>query len=128
MTEGQARRGWDLDLRDGVEREAAFGNVARLGLVEHKRDFGYQRTGNLYVEFSQRCSDGVWRRSGIATTEAEHWAFEFLPNHWLLVPTGRLLQIARRVYLEQPQRVVFGGDNNGTKGVLIPMAMLVKGK
>lgn len=127
MAEGQARAGWDIDFRDGLLREDAFARVARLGTVEHKRDHGYINTGNLYVEYKQRTSRG-WEPSGIAVSTADHWAFEFLPDTWLVIPTDKLRAVVRKYGLENPGRSVFGGDNNNTRGILIPLAALVRGR
>jgi len=125
MTEGLSRRGFDIDLRDGEEREDAFAKVMKHEKVEHKRDYGAISSGNVYVEYEQLCSDGVWRPSGLATTDAAYWAFEVTESRWVVVATEELKAITRNVAMREPSRKCHGGDFNKTKGVKVPLAALV---
>lgn len=121
MSETLTRAGFDLDLRQMQAHEASLAMVLMARgtvTIEHKRDFGTVRTGNLFVEYAQTSGP-----SGIATTEAHTWAFEYDEGHWLLVPTTRLRQLCRVAYREK--RRARGGDYNRQHGVLLPVRWLV---
>ena len=121
MTTTLTRAGFDLDLRQFASREAALAMVLMsrgVNTIEHKRDCGTVRTGNLFVEYRQPSGP-----SGIATTTADMWAFEYDENTWLLVPTRRLLQLCRLAYRER--RRTRGGDYDRQRGVLLPVRWLV---
>jgi len=121
MTEGNTRAGFDLDLRQFQQRETALAMVLMsrgVNTIEHKRDCGTVRTGNLFVEYRQPSGP-----SGIATTTADQWAFEYDENCWLLVPTDRLRALCRVAY--QRGKVTTGGDRNRYHGVLLPIKWLV---
>lgn len=121
MSETLTRAGFDLDLRKFQQREAAMAMVLMsrgVNTIEHKRDFGTVRTGNLFVEYRQPSGP-----SGIATTTADMWAFEYDENTWLLVPTDRLRRWCRLAYRQK--RRARGGDYNRQHGVLLPVRWLV---
>lgn len=118
MTAGQARKGFDIDLLDGVAREEAFARLLVRARFEHKRDESCIKTGNLFIEYESR-----GRPSGIAVTTADWWAFEYQPISWLVLPTDKLKSYARRAY--QTGKVILGGDNDTSKGVLVPITWLV---
>lgn len=122
MTDGFTRRGFDIDLRQFQQNEAnlAMYLMSRgVHTIEHKRDCGTVRTGNLFIEYAQPSG-----RSGIATTTADMWSFEYDVGHWLLVPTNRLKAISRVAYKMDEKRAR-GGDGNRYKGVLVPIRWLI---
>lgn len=119
MTTGIARQGFDLDLRHGQAREEALVHTLLGSRVEAKSDGRCRATGNLFIEYRYR-----GRPSGISTTTASRWAFEFDDNAWLIVPTDRLREAARRALHEE--RTVLGGDHNESLGVLVPISWLVR--
>jgi hypothetical protein len=119
MAKGLARAGFDIDLRDGGLREAAFANVLFHAKVECKSDEKCRQTGNVFIEYLQH-----GRPSGIATTEADFWAIEFAPDCWLVLPTAHLKDIARDV-ARQKERRVKGGDGDNFEGVLVPLVELI---
>lgn len=108
---------WDLEVGQIAERwldEVLSGNT-----IEVKRDFRTSQTGNVYVEFF------CWGKpSGIATTQATHWAFVLDNETMVLLPTDRLKRIARQAYKEKG--AFKGGDSNASLGVLIPVERLIK--
>lgn len=121
MTSGNTRAGFDLDLRKFQEREAALAMTLMsrgTSTIEHKRDCGTVRTGNLFVEYEQPSGP-----SGIAISTADTWAFEYDENHWLLVPRNHLLRVCRLAYKQN--RTAPGGDHNKYKGVLLPIRWLI---
>ena len=122
MTAGQnTRAGFDIDLREFMAFE---GDLLRIlvarGVVhiEHKRDFLTIKTGNLFVEYKQPSG---W--SGIVTTTADMWAFEYDDNRWLLVPTDRLKRACKLA--ERQKRKARGGDHDRYHGLLVPIKWLV---
>lgn len=119
MTIGIARQGFDIDLRHGEAREDALVHTLLGSRVEAKSDGKCRLSGNLFIEYRHRGAP-----SGIATTTAERWAFEYDDNAWLIVPTERLREVARRAL--QEERVVVGGDHNLSVGVLVPISWLVR--
>lgn len=120
MATGYARAGFDIDLRHGQSREDAFARVLGEARVEIKSDAIARRTGNLFVEYRQK-----GRPSGIAVTEADYWAFEYDDDCWLVVPTDRLLEVARDIYANRPDLRRSGGDFNRYDGVLVPIHRLL---
>lgn len=119
MTRGPARSGFDLDLAHGEYREGALAEILRASgpLIEVKSDGKCRETGFLFIEYQQK-----GRPSGIKTTEAQWWAFEYYDNFWLIVPTERLKRAARRAWHAGNRRA--GGDNNAYEGVLVPLVWL----
>lgn len=122
MTAGKnTRAGFDIDLRQFQQRETALAMVLMAkgtNTIEHKRDCGTVRTGNVFVEYRQPTGP-----SGIAATTADQWAFEYDENCWLLIPTERLKALCRIAYKQG--RVVKGGDRNRYTGVLLPIRWLI---
>lgn len=111
--------GFDICLKYGECREQAFARLILSARVEIKSDKKQQDTGYLFIEYRQ-CG----RPSGIAVTQAEFWAFEYLPERWLIIPTNELKAIATRIYAAKGNRKK-GGDNNN-EGVLVPIAALLE--
>jgi hypothetical protein len=122
MAKGLARKGFDIDLRDGEFRQSKFAGMMRFGKVEHKRDYIAIRTGNVFVELSQRLASGERVPSGFNITIAEWWAFEFLDGRWLVIRTSELKPFVEAAYLACNGQLVRGGDNNDYWGVLIPLS------
>jgi hypothetical protein len=120
MTVGLARSGFDIDLAEGKLREGVLRKAlaANGRLIELKSDKRYKETGNLFVEYRQK-----GRPSGIAVTECQWWATEFLPDRFIIVPYAVMLDRAMRAHLEG--RTVKGGDNNLYDGVKVPLHWLL---
>ena len=116
MADGAARLGFDLDLRDGQATENRLLEVIQSGngLVEVKSDKMARQTGRVFVEESYR-----GRPSGITATEADWWAIEVDDDVFVLMRTERMRELAKRF------RPVDGGDNDWSKGRLVPVEKLV---
>lgn len=110
--------GFDKCLREGEAREDAFVDVLLRSKVEHKSDRASRKTGNIAIEYQQRCRDGVLRGSGITITQAGRYAVEFDDDCWLLLPTERVKDLARRAIREGRHRWI--GDGNNHHNALIP--------
>jgi len=90
-----------------------------VGLIEAKSEqHQWEITQNHYLEYEYN-----GKPSGIAATEATHWALLLYKNNNVekefIVPTNKLKEIARD-YINT-DRDVAGGDNNKTKGILMPI-------
>jgi len=90
-----------------------------VGLIEVKSEqHQWEITQNHYLEYEYN-----GKPSGIAATEATHWALLLYKNNNVekefIVPTKQLKEIARD-YINT-DRDVAGGDNNKTKGILMPI-------
>jgi len=116
--EKSTQSGWDIKLKYGDVRADALAKVLLSATVEIKADVKQEKTGYLFIEYRQR-----GKPSGIAVTTADFWAFEFLADRWLVIPTVDLKAIAKRIYKARGNRVR-GGDNDN-EGVLVPLASLL---
>jgi hypothetical protein len=115
------RRDFDISLAQGQIKER-FVEVLLLvdGItVEVKCDFHALDTGRVFVEYASR-----GKKSGIAVTKAEYWAF-VVGDAVLMVPTERVKMLVR-LYWRRYR--VDGGDNDTSRGVLVPLNHLVRGE
>lgn len=101
------------DAEDFVEKALLKGEI--------KRDFRAGETGNLFVEHISR-----GKPSGIDTTESDYYIFvlsdnEFNNEVFVGIHTDRLRRLLERISWE-----VNGGDNNTSKGKLLPLTKLIK--
>ena len=107
-----------FDLTIGQIYEEKFAEL--LGKkIEVKRDFQYKETGNIFIEYECR-----GKRSGISTTQAEYWCYWLSEEHCIFINTNKLKNICRK-YLGT-KRDIQGGDNNLSKGILLPIDDLLK--
>lgn len=114
MTTGLSRAGFDIDLREGQAREDALVHVLLRSKVEVKSDKRCHETGNLFIELRQKTNP-----SGISITEASWWAFEYMPDRWLLLPVELVQTAVDRALRERGP--VKAGDFNNYDGVLVPI-------
>lgn len=104
------------DLKVGQEKEKELAYTLSLDTIEVKHDIRACETGNIFVEYWNHRSD---KPSGISTTEATHWAYILCDEQTILMPTAKLKKICK--YYGEKGKVVRGGDNNTSEGVLIPL-------
>ena len=107
---------WDLKV--GQLAEQLLADILSSKTVEVKRDFKASRTGKVFVEFFSRGKD-----SGIATTEADYWAFVVGEETIIIMPTDKLKIIVQEDI--HKGKVVSGGDRNTSQGVLVKIERLV---
>jgi len=108
---------FDIDLQYGQIREQELADILQNEKIEVKTERDkWKETGNICIEF--RCRG---KPSGIAVTQASWWVHVLADGDetvcMLLFPTAKLKEIARR-HLDN---VVYGGDDNLSKMVLIPL-------
>ena len=107
---------YDLRVGQVAEEQLAF----LLGCkIEVKNDQKAHITGNVFIEYESR-----GKRSGIATSEAEYYCIVIL-NRFIILPKDELKAICRK-YIGT-NRDVLGGDNNTSKGILLPIKDLISG-
>lgn len=123
MADGLARKGFDLDLRDGESAEGSLARLLRAGgnLVEVKMDCQAHQTRRVFLEYRHR-----GRQSGIAVTEAAWWAFA-LPglDTYVITATERMRRLGRTAH-RNPALRMEGGDYNLSHGVFVPSHWLVE--
>lgn len=129
----QARRGFDIDLLDGQANEDALVRHLLDTRVEVKFDDwccgrnGRRATGNIALEYEQRCRDGVVRPSGIhpESTQAEILAINYDDEQWLWLPMATAQEYARRAIRDGRERWL--GDGNNHHNALVPAVWFVQG-
>jgi hypothetical protein len=106
------------DLKFGEESEDWVKSLFTGAFsVEVKSDRRALATGNLYIEVYSRS-----KPSGISTTDADYWIF-CIGDITLCIKTDKLKEIVKNNY---NGRLVKGGDNDTSRGVLIPITELFK--
>ena len=107
------------DLQLGQLGEKHLGKILDNEKVEVKTDYQANFTGNIFIEYSSRGKD-----SGITTTEATWYAFIISNDKIILISRKKLKELCRR-YLGTPYRDVLGGDDDTSKGILLPIKDLL---
>jgi hypothetical protein len=108
------------DLKIGQLYEIKLGEL--LGKkIEIKRDFKCLQTGNIFIEYESRT-----KKSGISITEADYWCYWLSDYHFIMIETQRLKVICRN-YLNTTRDII-GGDNNTSKGILLPLKIFFENK
>jgi len=105
-----------FDLEVGQVKEKELGDIFNNKKIEVKYDLQALDTGNVYVEYESR-----GKRSGISTSESEFYCFAFGDTFHLI--ETKLLKSRCRKYINT-KRDKRGGDNNTSKGILLPIKEL----
>jgi hypothetical protein len=110
------------DLNFGELAEDWVKNIFSNGCkVEVKSDTMAHITGNVFIEFESR-----GKPSGIATTDADYWVYKINEiNFAIIFDVIRLKEKLRYFYINN-MYIKNGGDNNTSKGFLIPIIELLK--
>lgn len=104
------------DLKVGQVKEKELGGIFADSCVEVKHDLKALKTGNIFVEYESR-----GKPSGMATSEAEWYCYAFGDTFHLIKASD--LKLRCREYLGTGRDVV-GGDNDTSKGILLPIEKL----
>ena len=107
-----------FDLEIGQMGEKTLASILEGSTVEVKTDIKTKVTGNVFVEYMSRD-----KLSGISTTKAQWYAF-IVEDRIVILPTEKLKVIARKYF--NTDRDVRGGDNNTSKGLLVPFKELTE--
>jgi hypothetical protein len=115
---------FDIDLKRGKVGENKTLDIIDAineGRIEVKTDYGVWKTGNLYIEYEKQNRQGDWVASGIASTEADYWAFAFKDGA-IFVETSRLKQLVAK-HLESGNIGFRPGNSHsaGSRGVKLPL-------
>lgn len=105
------------DLEVGQTKEKELGQIFENKKIEVKYDLKALKTNNVYVEYESR-----GKKSGISVTEAEFYCFAFGDTFHLI--KTEVLKNKCRKYIKTP-RDKKGGDNNTSKGILLPLTDLL---
>ena len=104
------------DLKVGQVKEEELGNILNYSTIEVKYDLKALKTGNVYVEYFSR-----GKQSGISKSKADYYCFAF-GETFHLIKTSDLKDRCRKYLNTDRDRV--GGDNNTSKGILLPIKEL----
>lgn len=87
--------------------------------VEVKTDSKAHKTGNMYIEVYSRD-----KASGISTTTADYWVYIIKEtDSALIVKVSKIRELVKKYH--GLNGFTLGGDNDTSKGVLIPIKELV---
>ena len=104
------------DLKVGQVKEEELGNILNSSTIEVKYDLKALKTGNVYVEYFSR-----GKQSGISKSKADYYCFAF-GETFHLIKTSDLKDRCRKYLNTDRDRV--GGDDNTSKGMLLPIKEL----
>jgi hypothetical protein len=117
---GKTQKNFDIDIEYGRKGENHLLDILETKRIEVKTDRIAHITGNVAVEYKYK-----GRPSGIATTEADYWAFLLHDmTTIIMVPTDKLKAIAREKFKQD--QITLGGDDNASEMILIPINELTK--
>jgi len=105
-----------FDLKVGQVKEKEIAEILNNKKIEVKKCT--DAIFNVFVEYESR-----GKKSGISTTEAEYYCFAFKYS-FVIIETEKLKRKCRK-YLNTDMDKL-GGDNNTSKGILIPFNELIK--
>jgi hypothetical protein len=106
------------DLELGKKGENLLAKILLLkgDKIEVKTDLQATQTGNVFIEYKSRD-----KLSGLSTSKADYWAFLISNEQIIIIETNKLKELCKTKGL----RRVDGGDNNTSKGILIPLNKLI---
>jgi hypothetical protein len=106
-----------FDLKLGQVKEKELYEIFTNSTIEVKYDLKALETDNVYVEYESR-----GKPSGVSTSQAEWYCFVIgLTFH--LIKTDDLKKRCRKYFNTERNRK--GGDNNTSKGILLPIKELI---
>jgi|TARA_R110000787_G_scaffold15296_3_gene47263 hypothetical protein len=106
------------DLKVGQIKEVEVGKMLLGSTIEVKHDLQATKTGNVYIEYFSR-----GKASGIAKSEADYYCIAF-GSGMHFIKTEDLKKLCRPYF--NTDRDKAGGDNNTSKGILLPIKDLLK--
>ena len=109
------------DLDFGEKAEDWVNDIFKSGKkVEVKHDRIAHKTGNVFIEYESRN-----KPSGIATTDADYWIYKLENTECAIIFPVPYLKNKRREYFNQQKHLIIGGDQNTSKGFLVPIQKLI---
>lgn len=105
----------DLELGQVAEKE--IGALLSEKKIEIKKDMLAKKTGNVFVEYMSR-----GKVSGVDRSEADYYCF-VVESLIIFLP---LLELKKLIEpFKGTKRDVRGGDNNTSRGILLPLTTLI---
>lgn len=127
-----SRAKWDMQLKAGVEAENLLGAILTSKKIEVKSEsYMWEKTGNLCIEYYNR-----GQPSGIASTEADHWAHELVHIDaegkpvslgFVVIPIARMKQLARQA-IDSGRLHKEAGDESASRVALVKIEDIFKVK
>jgi len=105
------------DLMVGQLKEKELSQIFSHKKIEVKYDLQAKQTGNVFIEYESR-----GKASGISTSIADYYCIAIGESFHIM--KAEALKDKCRKYLGTKRDVV-GGDNNTSKGILLPVYELV---
>tara|TARA_R100000951_G_scaffold111133_1_gene109796 strand:- start:955 stop:1311 length:357 start_codon:yes stop_codon:yes gene_type:complete len=106
------------DLKLGQIKEKELGDILNDKSIEVKTDFKAAETGSVFVEYESR-----GKPSGISKTESDYYCFVVSKDSFILIKTEKLKEKCRKFL--NTNLDLNGGDNNTSKGILLPLLQLL---
>jgi hypothetical protein len=106
------------DLKLGQIKEKELGDILNDKSIEVKTDLQAAETGSVFVEYESR-----GKLSGISKSEADYYCFVVSKDSFILIKTEKLKDKCRKFLNTNLDTV--GGDNNTSKGILLPLLQLL---
>lgn len=106
------------DLKLGQIKEKELGDILNDKSIEVKTDLKAAETGSVFVEYESR-----GKPSGISKTEADYYCFVVSKDSFILIKTEKLKEKCRKFL--NTNLDLNGGDNNTSKGILLPLLQLL---
>lgn len=106
------------DLKLGQIKEKELGDILNDKSIEVKTDLKAAETGSVFVEYESRGNP-----SGISKTEADYYCFVVSKDSFILIKTEKLKEKCRKFL--NTNLDLNGGDNNTSKGILLPLLQLL---
>jgi len=103
------------DLKVGQVKEKELADILSTKTIEVKYDLQALKTGNVFVEYYNLRSN---KPSGISTTEADYYCFA-IKDTFHLIKTDVLKNRCRK-YIGT-KKDILGGDENTSKGIILPI-------
>ena len=110
---------FEYDLLLGQKGENYLGKILENKKLEVKTDLQAMKTRNVFVEYKSR-----GKKSGIATSKSKWYAFIISNENIALIETKKLKRKCA-IYVNT-SRDIKGGDNNTSKGILLPLSELLE--
>jgi len=104
------------DLKIGQVKEEELADIFNGKTIEVKYDLQALETGNVFVEYFSR-----GKKSGISKSLSDYYCFCFGKTYHLI--ETKILKERCRKYLNT-NKDKKGGDNNTSKGILLPLSEL----
>ena len=113
---------FDYDLEFGESAEDWVSSIFTGGSkIEVKYDRIAHDTGRIFIEYESR-----GKPSGIATTSADYWIYKLEYTGSALILEIKFLKEKLREYYKERRYLKMGGDENTSKGFLVPIKEIMK--